>query len=111
MNARVQDLYEKFKSAKSEDLVDTTKYALDEVRGALELLYKQPSALSSQVGGDHYKDLPIQPMEYSLRNNLNAGQHTVIKYVTRYKSGKGTPRENLEKAIHTLQLMIEIEKL
>lgn len=67
-------------------------------------------ALKEQVGGDHYKSLPIQPMEYSMANNLNACQHTAIKYITRYKD-KGDPRENIEKAIHTLQLLIEIEKL
>lgn len=67
-------------------------------------------ALKEQVGGDHYKSLPIQPMEYSMANNLNACQHTAIKYITRYKD-KGDPRENIEKAIHTLQLLLEIEKL
>lgn len=68
------------------------------------------TALKEQVGGDHYKSLPIQPMEYSMANNLNACQHTAIKYITRYKD-KGDPRENIEKAIHTLQLLLEIEKL
>ena len=69
------------------------------------------SALKEQIGGAHYKDMPIQPMEYSMRNGLNACQHTAIKYVTRYRSGKGTPLENIQKAIHTLQLLIEIEGL
>lgn len=70
-----------------------------------------PTALERQIGGDHYKDLTIQPMEYSMKNGLNACQHTAIKYITRYKTGKGTPRENLEKAIHTIELLMEIESL
>ena len=75
-----------------------------------EKVQKEETALGTQIGGDHYKSLPIQPMEYSMANGLNACQHTAIKYITRYKD-KGDPRENIEKAIHTLQLLLEIEKL
>lgn len=67
------------------------------------------SAEEKQVGGDHYKKLKIQPMRYSMENNLNACQHTAIKYITRYKD-KGDPIENLEKAIHTIELLIQFEK-
>jgi hypothetical protein len=59
------------------------------------------------VGGDHYTKLMIQPMEYSLANNLNAAQHTVVKYVTRYKDKNGI--EDLKKARHTIDLLIEFE--
>lgn len=65
------------------------------------------SAKASQVGGDHYKNMPIQPFEFSFRNNLNNGQSSVIKYVCRYKNKNG--KEDLLKAIHVLQLMIELE--
>lgn len=67
------------------------------------------NAEEKQVGGDHYKKLKIQPMRYSMYNNLNACQHTAIKYITRYKD-KGDPIENLEKAIHTIELLIKFEK-
>lgn len=60
-----------------------------------------------QIGGNHYKDLEIQPMEYSLKNKLNAAQHTIIKYVTRYKKKGG--REDLEKAIHCIEMLIDYE--
>lgn len=58
-----------------------------------------------QVGGNHYKDMKIQPMEYIEANNLNWAEGNVIKYVTRhsYKNGK----EDLEKAIHMLELIIK----
>ena len=65
-------------------------------------------SLSTQIGGDHYSKLAIQPMEYSMANNLNACQHTIIKYVTRYKDKNGL--EDLMKAAHTLQMLIEIEQ-
>lgn len=60
-----------------------------------------------QVGGNHYTKLAIQPMRYSLENGLNAAQHTVIKYVTRYKDKGGL--EDLLKAKHTIDLLIEFE--
>jgi len=66
------------------------------------------SALNEQVGGDHYKSMPIQPMTYSMKNGLNACQHTIIKYVTRYR-GKDTPYQNLQKAKHTIDLLMELE--
>lgn len=65
------------------------------------------SALKGQIGGDHYKTLKIQPMEYSMKNELNACQHTAIKYITRYKNKGG--KQDILKAIHTLQMLIEIE--
>ena len=65
------------------------------------------SAKDTQIGGDHYKHMKIQPMEYSMANNLNACQHTAIKYVTRYKTKGG--RLDLEKAIHCIQMLIELE--
>ena len=68
------------------------------------------NALGTQVGGEHYKGYAIQPMEYSMANGLNACQHTTIKYVTRYKD-KGTPLQDLIKAKHTIDLLIEIEGL
>ena len=65
------------------------------------------SALDVQIGGSHHKDLKIQPMEYSMANNLDACQHTIIKYVTRFRNKNGT--EDLEKAKHTIDLLIEWE--
>lgn len=65
--------------------------------------------LSVQVGGDHYKTLKIQPMEYSMANKLDACQHTIIKYVTRFREKGG--RADLEKAKHTIDLLIKLENL
>lgn len=65
-------------------------------------------ARDSQVGGSHYTKLSIQPFEYSLANGLDACQHTAIKYITRFREKGGIP--DLEKAIHTIQFLIEHEK-
>ncbi|MNK29168.1 hypothetical protein D3C87_475580 [compost metagenome] len=66
------------------------------------------SALAKQVGGDHYKGMPIQPFEYSMANGLDPCQHTAIKYVTRFRQKGGI--QDLRKAIHTIELLIEFEQ-
>lgn len=66
------------------------------------------SALEKQIGGDHYRKLKIQPMEYSMANALDPCQHTIIKYVTRFRDKGGLA--DLEKAKHTLELLIEFER-
>ena len=66
------------------------------------------SALNTQIGGSHYKDLPIQPVEFIERNNLGFCAGNVIKYVCRYKNKNGI--EDLKKAKHYLELLIEIEE-
>lgn len=67
----------------------------------------KPSALDVQVGGDHYKKLKIQPMEYSMANGLDACQHTAIKYITRFRDKGGVA--DLEKAKHVIDMLIEFE--
>jgi hypothetical protein len=62
------------------------------------------TALDKQVGGGHYKGLKIQPMEYSVANGLNACAHTAIKYITRKKGDKAKRLEDLDKAIHSIEL-------
>ena len=66
------------------------------------------NALNIQEGGDHYK-LPIQPIEYIMKNNLNFCQGNVVKYITRYKDKNGL--EDLKKAKHYIDLLIELENL
>ena len=65
------------------------------------------TAYSRQVDGDHYQKLAIQPMQYSLLNGLDAAQHTVIKYVTRFRDKGGI--SDLEKAKHCIDMLIEFE--
>lgn len=64
--------------------------------------------LDVQIGGDHYKSMAIQPMEYSMANNLDACQHTIIKYVTRFRDKGGI--QDLEKAKHCIDLLIHFER-
>lgn len=65
------------------------------------------SALDIQIDGNHYKSLAIQPMEYSMKNKLDACQHTAIKYITRFREKGG--KKDLEKAIHCIEMLMEFE--
>ena len=63
-------------------------------------------ALDVQIGGDHYKTLKIQPMEYIFANEIPFAEGNAIKYITRHASKGGI--EDLNKAIHYLQLIKEL---
>jgi hypothetical protein len=65
------------------------------------------SASKTQVGGGHYKDLAIQPSEFIHRNRIGWLEGNCIKYVCRHRSKNG--RQDIEKAIHYLQLLLEWE--
>lgn len=64
-------------------------------------------AIDKQVGGDHYKDMVIQPIVFCQANNLNACESSIVKYACRHKQ-KGR-RKDLEKVIHYAQMLIELE--
>lgn len=65
------------------------------------------SALETQVGGNHYKDLKIQPIEFIHANNIPFCEANAIKYLCRWRNKNG--RQDLEKAIHYINLLIELE--
>lgn len=65
------------------------------------------TALATQVGGTHYKNLAIQPVEYCQINGLNYCEASVVRYVTRHRQKNG--RQDIEKAIHCLELLLAIE--
>lgn len=60
-----------------------------------------------QIGGSHYQTT-IQPWDYTVANNLDYFQGTIIKYITRCWSKNGI--EDLEKAAHFLEKYIELAK-
>jgi len=64
--------------------------------------------LNIQHDGDHYKDRPIQPIEYCQKNQLNACESFAIKHITRHKD-KGEGVTDLKKAIHYLQMLLHME--
>lgn len=68
---------------------------------------RPPSALEKQEGGEHYKKLKIQPIEYIHANGLDFFQGNMLKYLTRHKDKNGA--EDLRKVIHYAQLALELQ--
>ena len=61
--------------------------------------------MSKQVGGSHYKNFAIEPIEFINKNNLLYAEGNVIKYVYRHKyKGKLV---DIKKAIHYLEIIIK----
>lgn len=69
---------------------------------------KETNPLDTQVGGNHYKSLPIQVVEYNFFNDIPYMEGNIIKYITRWRTKNGI--QDLEKAKHYIELLIELEK-
>ncbi len=67
--------------------------------------YKR-GANAVQVGGKHYKQLPIEPWDYIAANGLGFFEGNIIKYITR--AAKNKNRDDLLKAQHYLSKLLEI---
>ena len=65
------------------------------------------SALDYQVGGGHYKDRAIQPVQYWKSNLLGGCESSIVKYVTRWREKGGI--QDIKKARHFLELILEDE--
>lgn len=63
------------------------------------------SALEEQVGGDHYKGLPIQPVEFCHANYFPGSEAAIVGYVSRWRDKGG--HQDLEKARHFADIIIE----
>ena len=64
--------------------------------------------LDYQVGGSHYKDKEIQPIEYILGNNLGFCEGNVVKYISRWQEKDGI--DDLKKAKHYIDFLIQQEE-
>lgn len=64
------------------------------------------SAFDTQVAGNHYKSMKIQPIQFAEENELTPMEFSVVKYVVRHRVKNGL--EDLKKAVHYLQMMMEL---
>jgi hypothetical protein len=75
---------------------------------AWDALNMNKNALDTQVGGDHYSKLKIQPVEYIHANNLPFIEGCIVKYITRWRDKGGF--KDIEKIKHFCDLLIELEE-
>lgn len=64
-------------------------------------------AIDRQVAGNHYKKFKIQPAEFCYVNDIPYLEATAIKYLCRHR--EKNKAEDLKKAIHFIQLLLEFE--
>mgnify|MGYP003129664681 FL=1 len=65
-------------------------------------------AIDKQIGGKHYKEYKIQPIEFIVANKLDFIQGNIIKYTLRKKDGEH-PDEKWNKIIHYCELAKELQ--
>lgn len=73
--------------------------------------FEPPSnpGLGKQVGGTHYQEMTIQPMEYSYANKLNPIAHSIIKYATRAgKKDSEDIRKEIQKIKHCADIWLDL---
>lgn len=63
--------------------------------------------LDTQIGGDHYTRMKIQPVQFIYENEIPFIEGSVIKYVSRWRNKGGV--EDLRKARHFLDILIALE--
>lgn len=68
-----------------------------------EMYVPTADALKTQVSGNHYKDLPYQPVEFIEKVNMHYCCANILKYVVRFKNKNG--RTDLKKALHYCELL------
>ena len=61
--------------------------------------------MREQIGGTHYSDLAIEPIDFITANNLGFCEGNVIKYISRWKAKNGV--EDLKKARWYIDFLIE----
>lgn len=64
-------------------------------------------ATLTQIGGNHYAKMTIQPVQFIHANKLGFCEGNVVKYITRWRDKNGI--EDLKKARHYIDLLIEME--
>ena len=65
-------------------------------------------SFKKQVGGSHYENYKIQPVEFIIKNNIGFVEGNIIKYILRFKEKGGV--QDLLKAKHYIELLIDSSK-
>jgi hypothetical protein len=65
-------------------------------------------ALRDQVGGNHYKDCKIQPVEFIEANGIQFLEGCIIKRAARHGHITGKGKQDIEKIIHEAQLLLKL---
>ena len=69
------------------------------------ILAENRHSMAVQIGGNHYRKMPMQPFEFTLRNAWDGAAHSILKYVSRHHEKGGA--EDLKKARHIVDIRVD----
>ena len=72
-----------------------------------DMIKQSVKGKNRQVGGNHYIDFEIMPIEYISKNKLDFLEGNIVKYVSRHRNKNGA--EDIKKIIHYAELILELE--
>ena len=98
---------DKLRDSEQDHIMDALAYSSQALGGWQ--VTANTGALNVQGGGDHYKKLKIQPIEFIHANNIPFIEGNIIKYIVRWRDKNGI--KDLEKVKHYVDLLIDLEKL
>ena len=70
--------------------------------------FKRGSALDKQIGGEHYKNAKIDPIQLVIAHKLDFIDGCIVKYAVRKKNYE-SDRERYEKIKHYCELALELK--
>ena len=85
----------------------TISIPADRLNTATPKEWNKAGALATQVGGGHYKEMQIQPIEFIMQNDLGFCEGNIVKYICRHASKGGV--SDIDKVIHYCQLLKELK--
>lgn len=62
---------------------------------------------NGQVGGTHYKECGIEPVEYIHANGLDFNEGSIVKYISRHRRKNGA--EDIRKIIDYCNIILELD--
>lgn len=74
--------------------------------GMSDEMWEEQEALTKQVGGDHYKQFQIQPVEFIVANDIGFLEGNVIKYIVRHRDKNGA--DDIRKAMHYCEIILSL---
>lgn len=83
------------------------KYGASYVAVPPEEIRFDRASFKTQVGGTHYKDLPIQPSIYCYYNKIPAIESSIIRYATRHRHKNKA--QDIEKIIDYAKMLLQLE--
>jgi hypothetical protein len=88
-------------------MISSGSMAKKEFKTHDEMIRDSVKGKKRQVGGNHYMNFAIMPIEYISKNKLDFLEGNIIKYISRHKHKNGA--EDIKKVIHYAELILELK--